>query len=149
MAEDVYETVALPRFRSILMGTFAAVTHLLTAIGIYGVMAYSVLRRTQEMAVRMALGATRCAVASIVLKSVLMQTAIGLSLGIPIAFVAGHLISGQLYETGGCPNAGGASGTRAVGAEMPQIRAHELEEAKLAYDHARSTYDHIIPECEV
>jgi ABC-type antimicrobial peptide transport system permease subunit len=62
-------------------------------------MAHSVLRRTQEMAVRMALGATRSTVVSIVLKSVLMQTAVGLSLGIPVAFIAGHLISSQLYET--------------------------------------------------
>ncbi|MGA8728216.1 MAG: ABC transporter permease [Terracidiphilus sp.] len=99
MAEAMYETVALPRFRSALMGTFAVVALLLAGIGIYGVMAYSVLRRTQEIAVRMALGATRSAVVSIVLKSVLMQTAIGLLLGIPIAFVAGHLIASQLYAT--------------------------------------------------
>ena len=99
MAEAMYETVALPRFRSALMGTFAVVALLLAGIGIYGVMAYSVLRRTQEIAVRMALGATRSAVVSIVLKSVLMQTATGLLLGIPIAFVAGHLIASQLYAT--------------------------------------------------
>ena len=62
-------------------------------------LAYSVLRRTQEIAVRIALGATRSTVVSIVLRSVLMQTAIGLSLGILVALVAGHLISSQLYET--------------------------------------------------
>jgi hypothetical protein len=99
MAEAMYETVALPRFRSVLMGAFAGWALLLAGIGIYGVMAYSVLRRTQEIALRMALGATRSTVVSMVLKSVLMQTAIGLSLGIPIAFVAGRFISSQLYET--------------------------------------------------
>jgi putative ABC transport system permease protein len=99
MAEALYETVALPRFRSVLMGTFAALALLLAGIGIYGVMAYSVLRRTQEIAVRIALGATRSTVVSIVLRSVLMQTAIGLSLGILVALVAGHLISSQLYKT--------------------------------------------------
>jgi putative ABC transport system permease protein len=99
MAEALYETVALPRFRSVLMGTFGALALLLAGIGIYGVMAYRVLRRTQEIAVRIALGATRSTVVSIVLRSVLMQTAIGLSLGILVALVAGHLISSQLYET--------------------------------------------------
>jgi hypothetical protein len=87
------------RSKSFLMGAFAGWALLLAGIGIYGVMAYSVLRRTREIALRMALGATRSSVVSIVLKSVLMQTAIGLSLGIPIAFVAGRLISSQLYET--------------------------------------------------
>jgi predicted permease len=59
MDESMYASVALPRFRSILMGAFALIALLLASIGIYGVMSYSVLQRTQEVAIRLALGATR------------------------------------------------------------------------------------------
>jgi predicted permease len=99
MADAMYETVALPRFRSLLIGAFAGVALLLAGIGVYGVMAYSVLRRTQEMAVRMALGADRSAVVSIVLRSVALQTAFGLVLGLPLALVAGRLIASLLFAT--------------------------------------------------
>lgn len=99
MAESMDETVALPRFRTLLMGAFACTALLLAAVGIYGLMAYSVLRRTPEMAIRMALGANRTAVVAMVFKAVLMQTAAGLSIGIPLAFLAGHLVSSLLYKT--------------------------------------------------
>jgi predicted permease len=59
MDESMYASVALPRFRSILMGAFALIALLLATIGIYGVMSYSVLQRTQELAIRFSLGATR------------------------------------------------------------------------------------------
>ena len=62
MDESMYASVALPRFRSILMGAFAMIALLLATIGIYGVMSYSVLQRTQELAIRLALGATRAKV---------------------------------------------------------------------------------------
>jgi predicted permease len=80
-----------------LAGLFAGVSLLLAAIGLYGVTAYSVAQRTNEIGIRMALGADRGAVLNLVLRSAFTRVALGLILGLPLAIGAGRLIAAQLY----------------------------------------------------
>jgi ABC-type antimicrobial peptide transport system permease subunit len=82
----------------VIMGLLAA---LLAALGLYGVMAYIVARRTREIGIRMALGATRGGVAWLVLSEVVRMTAIGLLVGLACAVVVVHVIASQLYEVSG------------------------------------------------
>ena len=82
----------------VIMGLLAA---LLAAIGLYGLMAYIVARRTREIGIRMALGASRSGVAWLVLSEVVRMTAIGLLVGLLCAVVVGHVIASQLYEVSG------------------------------------------------
>ena len=76
---------------------FGAVGLLLAAVGLYGVTACGVQQRTNEIGVRMALGADRGSVVAMVLRGAFGQVAIGLALGIPAAIGAGHLITNQLF----------------------------------------------------
>ena len=82
---------------SSLAGLFGAVALLLAGIGLYGVTAYSVARRTSEIGVRMALGADRGKVMRLILGSAFKRVALGLALGLPLAVGAGYLLSAQLY----------------------------------------------------
>ena len=76
---------------------FGVLGLVLAAVGLYGVMAYSVEQRTSEIGVRMALGADRSRVVRMVLRSAFSQIGIGLGLGIPLAIAAGRLMTEQLY----------------------------------------------------
>ena len=81
-------------FLTLCLGGLAA---LLAAIGLYGVMAYVVTRRTREIGIRIALGATRQGIAWLVVREVLRMIVIGLSVGILLALVAGRAISSFLF----------------------------------------------------
>jgi predicted permease len=81
-----------------LLGVLALV---LAAVGLYGVAAYTVERRTSEIGVRMALGATRMNVVRLVLRGVFLQILIGLAIGIPASIGCSRLISAQLYQVKG------------------------------------------------
>ncbi len=81
-----------------LAGLFGLVALLLAAVGLYGVTAYTVAQRTNEIGIRMALGADRTKVVQYILRGALIRVAVGLALGLPLAIAAGRLISSQLYE---------------------------------------------------
>jgi len=80
-----------------LSGLFGTVALLLAAVGLYGVTAYAVAQRTNEIGIRMALGADWWKVVRLVLRGAFQRVLIGLLLGLPLAIGAGHLISSQLY----------------------------------------------------
>jgi predicted permease len=80
-----------------LAGLFGVVALILAAIGLYGVTAYSVAQRTNEIGIRMVLGADRTKVFQLVLGGAFQRALIGLVLGLPLAVGAGRLISAQLY----------------------------------------------------
>lgn len=85
------------RMLSKLMLMFGGLALLLATLGLYGVTAYSVVRRTSEIGIRMALGANRNFVVAMILRSVLVQTLFGLAIGIPVAFYGATLVRSQLY----------------------------------------------------
>ena len=76
---------------------FGVLGLVLAAVGLYGVMAYTVEQRTSEIGVRMALGADRGGVVRMVLRGAFSQVGIGLALGIPAAIAAGRLMTNQLF----------------------------------------------------
>jgi predicted permease len=80
-----------------LAGLFGMVALLLAAVGVYGVTAYTVAQRTNEIGIRMALGADRVKVVQLVLHGAFKRVVIGLALGLPLAIGAGRLIAAQLY----------------------------------------------------
>jgi hypothetical protein len=80
-----------------LAGLFGMVALLLAAVGVYGVTAYAVAQRTNEIGIRMALGADRAKVVHLVLRGAFNRVLIGLLLGLPLAVGAGRLISSELY----------------------------------------------------
>lgn len=88
------------RFNLVLFGIFASTALLLAIAGIYGVLAYSVARRTREMGVRMALGATGGNVMRLVLGQAAVTTVIGVFLGLVGSFILMHSLQSMLYEVG-------------------------------------------------
>lgn len=95
--EYVSRALARPRFNAMLLSIFAGVALLLTAIGIYGVMAYSVAQRRQEIGIRIALGAQRADVLRLIVGGGMRLTAAGVGLGIAAAFVLTRLLETLLY----------------------------------------------------
>ena len=90
---------AQPRFSLIVLVAFAAIGLLLVAVGVYGVMAYTVARQRQEIALRMALGASRGAVHALVLGTGGRLLAAGIAIGLLLGLAASRLIASQLWST--------------------------------------------------
>jgi putative ABC transport system permease protein len=99
MAERVSGSSSQPRFLSLLLGLFAAVAATLAAVGIYGVMSYAVIQRTQEIGIRMALGAEREHIVRMVLRSGTVMALCGVGIGLVTALGLARLITTLLFQT--------------------------------------------------
>lgn len=97
LQEQVDRSFDQQRAVASLAGLFGIVALVLAAIGLYGVTAYTVAQRTNEIGLRMALGADRRKVVSMVLRGAFRRIGVGLVLGLPLAIAAGRLLASQLY----------------------------------------------------
>jgi predicted permease len=98
MNDVMYEAVSRPRFITLLLAVFAVVALALAAIGTYGVMAYAVAQRRQEIGIRMALGAQASSVLGMVLGQGIAVAGLGLVIGIAGAFALTRLLSSLLFN---------------------------------------------------
>lgn len=101
MQEHVNKALLLPRLSALLLGLFGAVGLTLAAVGLYGVMSYSVRRRTREVGIRIALGARPGAVLGMVLRQGLTLTVTGLAIGLGAALALGRFTASALYGVSG------------------------------------------------
>jgi predicted permease len=98
MNEVVAAALATPRLTGFLLGAFAAIALALAAVGIYGVLAYLVSQRTQEIGVRLAVGADRSQVLTMILRQGMALSLIGIGTGLGAAFLLTRLMQSLLYE---------------------------------------------------
>jgi putative ABC transport system permease protein len=99
LLDDIVESsVAQPRFSSFLLGIFAGLALVLAAVGLYGVMAYSVTQRTNEIGIRMALGAERNDVVKMVIVQGMKLAIAGLAMGLVGSLGFGRLLASMLYD---------------------------------------------------
>jgi predicted permease len=101
MEQQVADRMDQERSVSQLTGLFGILALVLAAVGLYGVTAYGVERRTNEIGLRIALGADRTQVVAVVLRGAFVQILIGLAIGIPVSIGCARLIASQLYEVKG------------------------------------------------
>jgi predicted permease len=101
MTQQVRENTFLDRFISVLSTAFACLATLLAAVGLYGVLAYTVAQRTREIGLRMALGAAPSRVRGMVLRQVALMTLVGGAIGLGASIWLGSLAASLLYELNG------------------------------------------------
>jgi len=97
MQEHLRDAFFLPRLAATLFGVFGATGLILAAVGLYGVMSYSVNRRTREMGIRMALGAQASAVQALIVRQGMVLTLIAVVVGLPASFALAKLFTSVLY----------------------------------------------------
>lgn len=98
IAAQIRETHYIDRLITSLSAAFGFLATLLAAVGLYGVMAFSVARRTRELGIRMALGAPRSTVMSLVMREVALLAGLGIAVALPIALALGRFVKSQLFE---------------------------------------------------
>ncbi len=94
------ESLGAPRFQTTLLSAFGAAALLLAALGLYGLLAYAVTRRTREIGIRAALGARRADLVRMILREGFGRCLLGLVFGVAASFAAARLLSGMLYGVG-------------------------------------------------
>jgi putative ABC transport system permease protein len=99
MEERLELASASPRFTMLLIGVLSATAFILAAVGIYGVIAYSVAQRTQELGIRIALGAEKFDILRLVIGNGLMLSLVGIAIGLAGSIMLTRLMSAMLYET--------------------------------------------------
>jgi putative ABC transport system permease protein len=98
MEGNVSHSIAEPRFRTVLLAIFAGIALALAAVGIFGVMSYSVAQRTREMGLRIALGSSRSRVLQLVLAHGLRLTVVGVGIGLAATFLLTRYVSSMLFN---------------------------------------------------
>jgi predicted permease len=98
MEGNVAQSIAEPRFRTVLLAIFAGIALVLAAVGIFGVMSYSVAQRTRELGLRIALGSSRSRVLQLVLAHGLRLTVVGVVIGLAATFLLTHYVSSMLFN---------------------------------------------------
>jgi len=98
MDDLLAENTAAPRFRTLLLGLFAGIAVCLAMAGVYGVVAYTVGQRANEIGLRMALGANTADVLRLILRQGMALTGIGLAVGLVAAVAATRLVASMLFE---------------------------------------------------
>jgi putative ABC transport system permease protein len=97
MKELMFRQLSQPRFAMVLVGAFSGLAIVLIVVGLFGVMMYSVARRTREIGVRMALGAQRTGVLKMVLGEAVILLALGIVMGVVAAVVSTSVLQSMLY----------------------------------------------------
>ncbi len=133
VATGLDENLGTERLIALLSAAFGILATVLAAIGLYGVLAFVVMRRTREIGLRMALGASRCEVVWMVMREALLLLAIGLGVGIPTSFLLNRYVSTQLFSVS--PNDLGTAaialavlcGAAAIAGFLPARRASGID----------------------
>src|SRR5262249_39757187 len=97
MNRYLFDSVAGPRFNTILVNVFAGLAMAMAIVGIYGILSYAVSQRTHEIGIRMALGASRVQVLRLIVGQAMLLVIAGGALGVAIALAVGRLLSAQLF----------------------------------------------------
>jgi predicted permease len=131
--EQISDSVNLDRLVAYLTSAFGILSLVLACIGLYGVMSYTVARRTSELGIRMALGAQRAQVLWMILRESLVLVGLGLVLGLPVVFAAARFLKGMLFGLTPNDSATVAAATlllaaiAAVAGYLPALRASRIE----------------------